>query len=53
MEGIGAAHDGTNMGSSINVSDYFLGDFNRDGRRDCPEWPEAPSGTWWAPWAEP
>jgi hypothetical protein len=36
---IGHAHDGTNIGSSININNYMAGDFNGDGRRDIPAWP--------------
>ena len=35
----GAASDGGDIGSSINIGQYKAGDFNGDGCRDLPEWP--------------
>lgn len=36
---IGAASDGSTLGSSINLAQYRAGDFNGDGLRDVPAWP--------------
>jgi len=39
---IGAAEDGGNAGSAVNIQNYCAGDFNGDGRRDLPLPPMPP-----------